>query len=71
MRETRLLNTAEVAEFLHVSVETIRRWTNAGKLSFYRLDGKGDRRFSQEQIQTFLNRHEQRPQREIEAVKHG
>lgn len=55
-----LLTLEEVAGFLRVSVATVRRWTNAGRLPCYRLGGNGERRFSQEQLQAFLAKHESR-----------
>ena len=53
-----LLTLEEVATFLRVSVATVRRWTNAGRLPCYRLGGHGERRFSQEQLRAFLAKHE-------------
>jgi len=45
----------EVAEYLRVSAATVRRLINKGKLSCYRLGGKGGKRiFSPEQVFAFL-----------------
>lgn len=55
----RLWTLDEVAAHLRVSKATVRRWTNAGRLACYRLGGKGERRFSQDQVRAFLARHEQ------------
>jgi excisionase family DNA binding protein len=51
----KLLTLEEVAEYLRVSKATIRRLTNRGKLSCYRLGGKsGKRLFSPDQVLAFL-----------------
>jgi excisionase family DNA binding protein len=47
------LTTSEAAEHLGVSLSTIRRWSDAGHLVGYRTPG-GQRRFSTEQLDTFL-----------------
>lgn len=54
LRTKRLgLTTSEAAEHLGVSLSTIRRWSDAGHLVGYRTPG-GQRRFSVEQLDTFL-----------------
>jgi len=54
-----MLTLQEVASYLRVSPATIRRWTNSGQLRCYRPGGgSGRRRFSLEQIRTFLASHE-------------
>lgn len=45
-----LLTVKEAAKLLHVSEMTIRRWTNAGHLSCYRIGPKRERRFSPENL---------------------
>jgi excisionase family DNA binding protein len=47
------LTTGEAAEHLGVSLSTIRRWSNMGYLLGYRTPG-GQRRFSVEQLDEFL-----------------
>jgi excisionase family DNA binding protein len=47
------LSTSQAAQALGVSLGTIRRWSDMGFLQSYRTPG-GQRRFSQEQIDTFL-----------------
>jgi excisionase family DNA binding protein len=47
------LSTSQAAHALGVSLGTIRRWSDMGYLESYRTPG-GQRRFSHEQIQTFL-----------------
>ena len=52
------LSTSQAAQALGVSLGTIRRWSDMGYLHSYRTPG-GQRRFSQEQIDTFLGSLEQ------------
>jgi excisionase family DNA binding protein len=53
------LTVTEAASLLGVSPSTLRRWSNAGVLPCYRTPG-GQRRFSREQIESFLESLEQR-----------
>ncbi|HWC85452.1 MAG TPA: helix-turn-helix domain-containing protein [Solirubrobacteraceae bacterium] len=48
------LSTSQAARALGVSLGTIRRWSDMGHLHSYRTPG-GQRRFSHEQIQQFVN----------------
>jgi excisionase family DNA binding protein len=48
------LTTSEAARHLGVSLSTIRRWSDAGHLVGYRTPG-GQRRFSVEQLEKFLD----------------
>ena len=52
------LSTSQAAQALGVSLGTIRRWSDMGYLQSYRTPG-GQRRFSQEQIDSFLGSLEQ------------
>jgi excisionase family DNA binding protein len=47
------LSTSQAAQALGVSLGTIRRWSDMGYLESYRTPG-GQRRFSSEQIEHFL-----------------
>jgi excisionase family DNA binding protein len=47
------LTVSQAAAELGVSVATVRRWSNAGYLKGYRTPG-GQRRFTQEQIEEFV-----------------
>ena len=47
------LSTSQAAQTLGVSLGTIRRWSDMGHLQSYRTPG-GQRRFSAEQIERFL-----------------
>ncbi len=44
---------SQAAERLGVSIATVRRWSNAGFLQASRTPG-GQRRFTQEQLDTFV-----------------
>jgi excisionase family DNA binding protein len=53
------LSTSQAASALGVSLGTIRRWADMGHLQSYRTPG-GQRRFSVEQIEQFVETLEQR-----------
>jgi excisionase family DNA binding protein len=48
------LSTSQAAHVLGVSLGTVRRWSDMGYLESYRTPG-GQRRFSSDQIEQFLN----------------
>ena len=52
----RLLTVQEVAAALHVHSNTVRHWSDEGLLKSSRIGPRGDRRFSWEDIDSFLNR---------------
>jgi len=49
-----MLTISEVAQLLNVHINTVRRWSNQGALKSYRIGSRGDRRFRQEDIASFL-----------------
>jgi excisionase family DNA binding protein len=51
-----LLTVKEVARLLHVHPNTLRRWSNNGRIRAYRITPRGDRRFKREEIAHFLAR---------------
>jgi excisionase family DNA binding protein len=53
------LSTSQAARELGVSLGTVRRWADMGYLRAYRTPG-GQRRFSSDQIETFVRSLEQR-----------
>jgi excisionase family DNA binding protein len=56
------LNVSQAARYLGVSLSTIRRWSDAGHLVGSRTPG-GQRRFTFEQLDAFLDSLERRPPR--------
>ena len=50
----KMLNLSEVAETLHVHPNTIRRWSDQGRIEAYRIGSRGDRRFRQSDIGSFV-----------------
>jgi len=49
-----MLTTSDVARLLNIHINTVRRWSNQGILKTYRIGSRGDRRFRQEDITSFL-----------------
>jgi excisionase family DNA binding protein len=49
-----LLTVREVARLFHVHPNTLRRWSNDGRIRAYRITSRGDRRFKREEIVRFL-----------------
>lgn len=52
--QNRLLTTSEVAQMLHLHINTVRRWSNNGILKPYHIGMRGDRRFLLEDVINFL-----------------
>ena len=50
-----MLTIGEVAQLLHVHINTVRRWDNQGIIKAYRIGPRGVRRFRQQDITTFLS----------------
>jgi len=50
-----MLTTSDVARLLNVHINTVRRWSNQGIIKTYRIGSRGDRRFRQEDIASFLS----------------
>jgi len=49
-----MLTVREVARLLNVHPNTLRRWSNEGRIMAYRINARGDRRFKREEIAHFL-----------------
>jgi len=49
-----MLTVREVARLFHVHPNTLRRWSNKGRIRAYRITPRGDRRFKREEIARFL-----------------
>lgn len=50
-----LLRIKEAAKMLGVNPETLRRWDRSGKLKAIVISPRGDRRYSKEDIEKFIN----------------
>lgn len=51
-----MLTATEVAEMLHLHVNTVKRLGDRGELPFYRVCKRGDRQFRMEDVLQFLAR---------------
>ena len=49
-----IMTSEEVAEFLRVHLTTVRRWSRSGKLKAYKVGGRGDWRYRQQDVLAFL-----------------
>ena len=49
-----MMTIREVARLLHVHPNTLRRWSNDGRIRAYRITERGDRRYKREEITRFL-----------------
>ena len=50
----KLLTATEVADLLHLHVNTVKRLGDRGELPFYRVCKRGDRRFRLDDVMKFL-----------------
>jgi excisionase family DNA binding protein len=51
-----MLTVREVARLLHVHPNTLRRWSNNGRIRSYRITPRGDRRYRLRDVERFLAR---------------
>lgn len=49
-----VLTVKDVADMLHIHVNTARRWSDQGIIKSYRITRRGDRRFRREDILRYL-----------------
>ena len=49
-----MLTVREVASLLGIHANTVRNWSDEGKLKAFRITRRGDRRFKREEISRFL-----------------
>jgi len=49
-----MLTVREVSLLFHIHPNTLRRWSNNGRIRAYRITPRGDRRFKREEIVRFL-----------------
>src|SRR5665811_1035369 len=48
------LSVTKAARVLGVHPNTVRAWSDAGRLRYYRINDRGDRRYRQADLQRFL-----------------
>lgn len=53
-RLSNLLTLREVARMLRIHPNTLRRWSNEGRIKAYRINSRGDRRFKREEVARFV-----------------
>ena len=51
-----VLTPSDVADYLNIHVNTVRRWHDQGYLRGYRIGSRGDRRFRMEDIERFIKK---------------
>ena len=49
-----MLTANEVARLLNVHINTVRRWSNSGRLRAYRIGTRGDRSFERIDVLSLL-----------------
>jgi excisionase family DNA binding protein len=54
-----MLTVKDVARFLNIHTNTVRRWSDNNILKAYRITPRGDRRFRKEDIERFLSRYDE------------
>jgi len=52
-----MLTASDVARLLSLHINTVRRWTDKGIINAYRIGSRGDRRYLQEHINSFIAKH--------------
>lgn len=56
-----MLTVRQVADFLHVSISTVRRWSDSRMLKSYRIGPRGDRRYLRDDVLSFLEESTRHP----------
>lgn len=51
-----MMTITEVADYLHLAINTVRRWSDEGVLTAYRLGPRGDRRYDLQEVNKILKR---------------
>lgn len=63
-----MLTVREVANLLHIHVNTLRRWSDRGLLKTYQINSRGDRRFRQGDVALFLAKMNSKADDEVETT---
>jgi excisionase family DNA binding protein len=50
----KMLTVKEVAELLNIHPNTLRRWSEQGRITTYKINPRGDRRYKRSDIDKFL-----------------
>jgi len=53
-RMDKMFTPREVAELFHVHPNTLKRWSDKGRIVAYRINPRGDRRYRLQDIEHFL-----------------
>ncbi|PKO84719.1 MAG: hypothetical protein CVU17_00590 [Betaproteobacteria bacterium HGW-Betaproteobacteria-11] len=61
VNDRKLLTITEAAEYLNVSKSSLRRWSNEGVLTSFRVGMRGERRFDINELDAFLVVHGEAP----------
>jgi excisionase family DNA binding protein len=51
----KMLTVKEVAGLLNIHPNTLRRWSEQGRIVTYKINSRGDRRFKRSDIEKFLD----------------
>ena len=60
-RGSAMWSARDVARLLDVHINTVRRWNNCGMLKAFRVGGRSDRRFQQQDVVSFLVERAKKP----------
>lgn len=50
----RLVDARSAADYLGIHVNSLKRWSDAGLLAYYRINPRGDRRYDPADLDRFL-----------------
>ena len=51
-----MMTIGEVSKMLHIHPNTLRRWAEEGRISTWRINSRGDRRFKKSDVENFLSK---------------
>ncbi|HEY33299.1 MAG TPA: helix-turn-helix domain-containing protein [Dehalococcoidia bacterium] len=61
------MTSSDVADFLKIQVNSVRRWSRTGKLKGYRLGDRGDWRYLRGDVLAFLKRNKVLPKEVVDV----
>jgi len=62
-----IMTSSDVADFLKIQVNSVRRWSRTGKLKGYRLGDRGDWRYLRGDVLAFLKRNKVLPKEVVDV----